>query len=301
MRKILRMIIFISYHVVTGMVAFDGNTHLGCSKNLLKGLIPSGLKINKRPAFESVTDEFESRWNSVLYDAEKHLVKLLLKESKNVVAKVQSEIELEILDSETTYGVTLGRLEQKHAKFQQNLEKRRDKKCKKFQQNDIKERRAWKSYADIGYGKKTKLESISNESKLKQRATVERKENSVDMRKRNGDRPIFAEIVSNKNITDNRKFRKKRNKTYTEAVGSAGTSTSGEKVLEPLKARNVLKEENHDFNRTAGKDLESIYASLMAQIHYILYLDFARTLLPFKIHLGIETCLQILKEMIMRS
>ena len=57
--------------------------------SLLEGLIPSGLKINKHPAFESVTDDFENQWNSVLYDAEKRLVKLLLKESKNVVAKVK--------------------------------------------------------------------------------------------------------------------------------------------------------------------------------------------------------------------
>ena len=49
-----------------------------------------------------MADKFENQWNSVLYDAEKRLVKLLLKWSINVVAKAQSEIELEILDSETT-------------------------------------------------------------------------------------------------------------------------------------------------------------------------------------------------------
>ena len=103
--------------MVNGMVIFDGNTHLdylyqkslryqhhreNCLTSLLEGLIPSGSKINKRPAFEAVTDELENQWNSVLYDDEKRLVKLLLKESESVVAKVQSEIELEILDSETT-------------------------------------------------------------------------------------------------------------------------------------------------------------------------------------------------------
>ena len=62
----------------------------------------SRLKTNKLQAFESVTDDFENQWNSVLFDAEKRLVKLLVKESENVVAKVQSEIELEILDSEST-------------------------------------------------------------------------------------------------------------------------------------------------------------------------------------------------------
>ena len=81
-----------------------------------------------------------------------------------MVAKVQSEIELEILDSE--------RLEQKLAEFTQILEKRRDTKWKKFQQNAIKERRAWQSHAGTGYGKIPKVETILNESKLVQRVTV---------------------------------------------------------------------------------------------------------------------------------
>ena len=76
-------------------------------------MTPSGLKINKRPTFESVTNDFQNQWNSVLHDAEKSLVKLLSKESENVVAKVQSEIELEILDSQTKYEVTLECPEQK--------------------------------------------------------------------------------------------------------------------------------------------------------------------------------------------
>ena len=123
-------------------------------------MTPSGLKINKRPTFESVTDDFQNQWNSVLHDAEKRLVKLLLKESENVVAKVQSEIELEILDSQTTYEVTLERLEQKHANFKQNLEKQQDKKWKKFQENAIKEQQVRKSQANTGYRKATKVESI---------------------------------------------------------------------------------------------------------------------------------------------
>ena len=44
-------------------------------------------------------------------------MKLLLKELQNVLAKIQSKIELEILDSKTTRDVTLKRLKQKHAEF----------------------------------------------------------------------------------------------------------------------------------------------------------------------------------------
>lgn len=119
------------------MFVFDGKTHLDYLDqkslryehhrendltSLYVGLIPSGLKFNKCTAFKSVTNEFEGQWNSILYNAEKRLVKLSLKDSKNVFANVQIEIELEILDSEKTYDVTLELLKQKHAKFRQNLE-----------------------------------------------------------------------------------------------------------------------------------------------------------------------------------
>ena len=114
MRKVLHMITFILiilYHMVNAMPVFEGNTYLDylypkswCYQHhkenyftsLLEGLIPSGLKINKRTAFKSVTYDFENQWNSVLYDAKKRLVKLLLKESENVVTKVESKIELYI-------------------------------------------------------------------------------------------------------------------------------------------------------------------------------------------------------------
>ena len=142
------------------------------------------------------------------------------------------------------------------------LEKRRDKKWKKFQQNAIKEQRPRKSHADTGYRKATKVESILSESKIEQRVMVEGNENSTDVCKRTDDRRIFAEIAPNKNITDNQKFRKKRSKTYADALQSVGTSNTGGEVLEPRKTPNVLKEENHNFNRTVGINLESIYARL---------------------------------------
>ena len=72
----------------------------------------------------------------------------------------------------------------------------------------------------------------------------------------------MAEIAPNKNITDNRKFRKKRSKTYAEALQSVETSNFGGEVLETLKEPNASKEENHDYKRTVGIDLESIYARL---------------------------------------
>ena len=92
------------------MVFFDGNSHLDYiyQKSLryqhhrenyvtsLLGFIPKGLRIKKCPAFEGVTDHFENQQNSITYDTEKRLVELLLKESKNVIAKIDTEIEIEL-------------------------------------------------------------------------------------------------------------------------------------------------------------------------------------------------------------
>ena len=66
-----------------------------------------------------------------------------------------------------------------------------------------------------------------------------------------------------KKIADNRKFRKKRSKTYAEVVRTVGKPNSGEEVLEQLLMPNILKEENHDFKRIVGIDLRSTYARLM--------------------------------------
>ena len=54
---------------------------------------------------------------------------------------------------------------------------------------------------------------------------VDRNENSADVSKTKDNRPFSAEItpIKNENITDNRKFRKKRNKTYAEALQSIET------------------------------------------------------------------------------
>ena len=70
----------VSYHVY--IFYFDKiryNHHkANYERSLLEGIIPTGLKLNKRPAFEPVSDNFLFQWNNVLFDAEKKLVKLLL-------------------------------------------------------------------------------------------------------------------------------------------------------------------------------------------------------------------------------
>ena len=84
------------------------------------------------------------------------------------------------------------------------------------------------------------------------------------MSKTKDDQPFSGEITPSKkkNITNNQKFRKRRSKTYAEALQSIGRSNSDGEVYEPLKAPNVLEEENHDFHRMGSIDLSSIYTIL---------------------------------------
>ena len=70
---------------------------------LLEGIVPTGLKLKKCTAFQTVSPDFDLNWNNVLYDAEKKRVKLLLEESKKVIAKIDTDIPIEI---ETKYPET---------------------------------------------------------------------------------------------------------------------------------------------------------------------------------------------------
>ena len=62
---------------------------------MLEGIIPTGLKSKKRPAFQPVLADFGLNWNNVLHDAEKKLFKL-----KKVITKIGTDIAIEI---ETKY------------------------------------------------------------------------------------------------------------------------------------------------------------------------------------------------------
>ena len=54
------------------------------------------MKIKKSPAITPVSKDFNIKWNEVLYNAEKNLVKLLLYESSKVIAKIQVDLDLEV-------------------------------------------------------------------------------------------------------------------------------------------------------------------------------------------------------------
>ena len=92
-------------------------------------MIPTGLKIYKKPAFQPIQGNFYQRWNTVLYDTEKRLVKLLLEESEKVTETAETDIIREMdkkLPDYTDNGKTS--VCEKHKRFEQNLGIRRNKK-----------------------------------------------------------------------------------------------------------------------------------------------------------------------------
>ena len=99
------------------MVTFDGNSHLDLAfrkalrfshhtehykKSLENGVIPPELRIKKQPAFIPTTEDFYIKWDSILYDAKRKLVELLLAESEKVVAKIEIGINSQLIEEYST-------------------------------------------------------------------------------------------------------------------------------------------------------------------------------------------------------
>ena len=102
-------------------------------KSLEEGIMPSGLQIKKKPAFLLVSKDFESKWNAILYEAEKNIIKLLMYESDHAIAKIEVEIQEELKEEDPNRSQKkINQLENKHANFRKVLEKRRSEKWQKF-------------------------------------------------------------------------------------------------------------------------------------------------------------------------
>ena len=94
------------------------------------------MKINKRPALQSISDNFYQQWNTVLYETEKRLAKLLLRESEKVIDTVEIDITRK-MDKKCPDSADSGRISvhEKHKRFQQN--------------QDITITKKWETYRDI--------------------------------------------------------------------------------------------------------------------------------------------------------
>ena len=86
-------------------------------------LIPKRLEIKKHSAFEPVSKDFNIKGNNILRDAKRNLLELIRNESSKVVEKVELDpnLELKRVYPENYENKRL-QLDQKHQKFQKNLE-----------------------------------------------------------------------------------------------------------------------------------------------------------------------------------
>ena len=108
-------------------------------QSLEEGIIPAVLKIKKKPAFQPVSEDFEVKWNSILYNTERNIVELLLYEAEKVILKIQVEIQEEVNEKNPEkFERNYVELEGQHSRFQRKLGQRRRKKCKKVKERNIK-------------------------------------------------------------------------------------------------------------------------------------------------------------------
>ena len=102
-------------------------------KSLMEGITPRGLELKKRSAFAPISEDFMSKWDDILFKAEKDLVKLLLFESDVVIEKIKLNIQQHLLEE---YPDNLDnkrlQMEKNQAPLVYKFKKGRDKKWSNF-------------------------------------------------------------------------------------------------------------------------------------------------------------------------
>ena len=73
------------------------HSHKNFEESFLRDITPYGLRMYKKPGISEISHGFMEQWNSVLKSTERHLVKLLLKESEKVVSSLNNEFETLLL------------------------------------------------------------------------------------------------------------------------------------------------------------------------------------------------------------
>ena len=67
--------------------------HENYKNSLLNNITPYGLQLKKKAQIETVSEDFSVKWTNVLYEAERKLVQLLLKESQLMYDKMDKELK----------------------------------------------------------------------------------------------------------------------------------------------------------------------------------------------------------------
>ena len=93
------------------MVLNDGNSHLdhlfqkslrynhhkdNYKISLEEGVMSTGLKLRKDPAFLPVTDGFRKKWSAILFNVERNLAELLLVKTDSVIKKHELDFSKEL-------------------------------------------------------------------------------------------------------------------------------------------------------------------------------------------------------------
>ena len=66
--------------------------HENYKNSLLNNITPYGLQLKKKAQIQTVSEDFSVKWTNVLYEAERKLVQLLLKESQLMYDKMDKEL-----------------------------------------------------------------------------------------------------------------------------------------------------------------------------------------------------------------
>ena len=134
--------------LVVVMANIDGNIHLDLhlrkalryenhqenfKESLSNDVTPFGLRIKMTPAIVTFNEKFQIKWYSILKNAEKQRIKLLLFKSKTMVDKMQFMVVMLIKGLfPNDQGKVNNILRDKNRNIKKQLKQRRQKKWKKF-------------------------------------------------------------------------------------------------------------------------------------------------------------------------
>ena len=102
-------------------------------QSILQDITPFGLRLKKKAAINPISPDFNIEWNGILKDAERKLLKLLLKEVQDISRNADKEFKESIKkEHPNNYVKEKEFVEKRNSKFKKVLEERRKKKWQKF-------------------------------------------------------------------------------------------------------------------------------------------------------------------------
>ena len=102
-------------------------------QSILQDITPFGLRLKKKAAINPIFPDFNIEWNGILKDAERKLLKLLLKEVQDISRNADKEFKESIKkEHPNNYVKEKEFVEKRNSKFKKVLEERRKKKWQKF-------------------------------------------------------------------------------------------------------------------------------------------------------------------------